>query len=350
MTVASMAAARAKMPSLMACLLEGHVRADDDGPDTRVARIIPTQVEIAVAARTHFRVVPGIARGGEDILRAEVETQVLHTEMARPPRRQLPLQRDVLQPDERTVLDPPRRHDAGARGDADAGHRVRGIRRTPIVQDRGEHIARPAGRLRAHAVQVYDLEVQRPSHGPAQGEPFVRHSAGDAEQVAGDGVSEGGAIVVGVDLAIAVQVLELLAAHLSLQGSTLIARGDLRLTLEDPVEHVTVEVAERLPYFHDRSVADIRQGAVRTGEKELMVPAQVQYLVAIERERSTEAHLHGPRGGTRVERQLESPVPDLPDVRDIVVEAGEVREEFVVEQVACSLVVCVGGETDPVIE
>src|SRR5438046_6852840 len=81
-----------------------------------------------------------------------------------------------------------------------------------------------------------------------------------------------------------------------------------------------------------------------------MVPAQGQYLVAIERERSTEAQLHGPRGGTRVQRQLESPVPDLPDVRDIVVEAGEVREEFVVEQVACGLVVRVCGETDPVIE
>ena len=178
----------------------------------------------------------------------------------------------------------------------------------------------------------------------------MRHSTGDAKQVARDGIAEDGAIVVGVDLAIAVQVLELLAAHLSLQRGTLIARGDLRLTLKDPVEHVAIEVAEGLANLDDRAVADVGEGAVRAGEKELLVSAQIQHLVAIERERPAEAHLHGPGGGTRVERQLEAAVADLPDVGDVVVEAREVGEELVVEQVARGFVVGVGGESDAVVE
>src|SRR5437660_12898718 len=110
MTVASTAARRARIPSLMACLLEGHVRADGDGPHARVARVIPTQIKIADAAWAHFRVVPGVARGGEDVLGGDVETQVLHAEMVGPPRRERPLERDVLEPAGRAVLVLARRH------------------------------------------------------------------------------------------------------------------------------------------------------------------------------------------------------------------------------------------------
>src|SRR5215207_11064620 len=114
----------------MVMLLESQVEAEGEGPDARIARIVPAKLEIARAAGARFGIVPAVLRPGDEILPAGVEPQAAQIGARREPLRHVPTERDVLEPDEGAVLHPPRGHRA-ERTDPDPGHLVRRIRRRP---------------------------------------------------------------------------------------------------------------------------------------------------------------------------------------------------------------------------
>src|SRR5207249_2868089 len=140
------------------------------------------------------------------------------------------------------------------------------------------HVGRAAGCLHAEAVQIRDLEIQGTTHDVTEGEALVADDAGQAEQVLRLRVPEYSSVV-GVDDPVAIQVPELLAAR---PGAGLAAVDGLDRVLEDSIPHVAVEVPQRLPDAHDCPVPDIRQRAVRTGQEELPVRAEIEHLAAVE--------------------------------------------------------------------
>src|SRR5256884_1448335 len=289
---------------LIVCLLEADVHAEGDGARARIARVVPAQVAIAGAARADLGVVPGVSGGGEEVLAAHVEPQLTRPEAAGELGRYRPIDRHVLQPHERAVLDPARRHAAVVRPDAQAGHGIRVVGGSPVVEHRAEHVGRAARCLHAEAIQIHDLEIQGPTHDVAEGEAFVPDDAGEAKQVPGLRVPENSPVG-GVDDSIAIQVPELLGAR---PGPGLAAAGGLDRVLEDPVPHVAIEVPQRLSDSHDRPVPDIGQRAVRTRQEKLPVRAEIQHLAAVEGQVAAQTELEWADGVTRVDGQLQPPI------------------------------------------
>src|SRR5437868_2224408 len=226
---------------LIGCLLKADVHAEADGARARIARVVPAQVAIAGAARADLGVVPGVSGGGEEVLAAHVEPELARSDAAGELGRYGPIDRHVLQPHKRAVFDPARRHAAVVRPDAQAGHRVRVVGGSPVIEHRAEHVGRAAGCLHAKAIQIHDLEVQGATHDVTEGEALVSDDAGQAEQVPRLGVRENSAGG-GVDDAVAIQVPELLGAT---PGSGLAAVGRLDRALDDLIPYVAVEVPHR---------------------------------------------------------------------------------------------------------
>src|SRR5436190_21473931 len=261
--------------TLMALLLEVEVHAERERPGPRIVGVVPAELGIVRVARTGLGVVPGVARGGEEILPAEVEAELSHAETRAERPRHHPCEGHVLQPDERAVLHPARRQ-IRVRSDVQGRQRVGGGRGSPVVQSGREHVGRAARHRHPAGVQVDHLEVQGAAQDPTEGERFVGHGAGQTEQVTRLRVAEDGSVVRS-DLAIwlasqqtrrrvaTVDVLQLLAAA---DGAGLVAGINLRLDLEEAVPEVAVEVPQRLPDLHDRPVPDGRERAVRAGQGE----------------------------------------------------------------------------------
>src|SRR5437763_6733186 len=263
---------------LIVCLLKADVHAEGDGARARIARVVPAEVAIAGPAGADLGVVPGVSGGGEEVLAAHVESDLARPDAPGELGRHSPIDRPVLQPHERAVLDPARRHPGVVRPDAKAGHGVRVVGGSPVVEHRTEHVGRAAGCLHAEAIQIHDLEIEGTTHDVTEGEALVADHAGEAKQVLRLRVPENSSVV-GVDDPVAIQVPELLAAR---PGAGLATVGGLDRVLEDPIPNVAVEVSQRLSDAHDRPVPDIRQRAVRARQEELPVRAEIEHLAAVE--------------------------------------------------------------------
>src|SRR5438876_2321122 len=240
---------RTRVSSGSCVLLEADAGADGDDLRAGIVRVAPPQREIARPARADLGVIPRVARGREEVLPAQVETEPPHPETRAEPLRHVPLNRDVLKADERAVLDPARGQ-AVERRDVERGHRVGGVGRRPVVQHRREHVARATGRFHPRPAHVDHLEVEGPAHQDAEGESPVGYGAREAEQIARLGITEDG-LVVAVDLSVAVQVSQLVASGYRTRLAT---GGGLGRALKDPVPDIAVEIAERLTHLHDHVV------------------------------------------------------------------------------------------------